>query len=71
MILQLANYFDLPAPVADAVSNIVETVANTSSDIVGDTSGDTVGTKDTHGLDHINFNYQQSHFVSFTKMRQQ
>ena len=96
MILQLANYFDLPAPVADAVVNI-ETVVNTVSDTVGDTtedtvgdttedtvgdttegtvgdtSEDTVGTKDTHrflSIDHINFNYQQSHFVFFTKMRQ-
>ena len=81
MILQLANYFDLPAPVADAVGNtetvaniVSDTVGDTTESTVGDTSEDTVGTKDTHrflSIDHINFNYQQSHFVSFTKMRQQ
>ena len=67
----ISNHFDLPAPVADAVGNIVETVVNTVSNTVGDTAEDTVGTKDTYRLDHINFSYQQSHFVSFTKMRQQ
>ena len=63
--------------VANTISDTVgdtseDTVGDTSEDTVGDTTEDTVGTKDTHGLARLHqFNYQQSHFVSFTKMRQQ
>ena len=42
----ISNHANLPAPVADAVGNIVEIVVNTSSDTEGDTTEDTVGTKE-------------------------